>query len=150
MSDDDDNDFFDVEGAGTMSRAAFLLHTHGLVNSFQEGTPGFVSDEYLSSIPAETAIPAVELETIGLWERRDSGYFLRDDEMIKRMLDQREHMASLAAECQARGAHTPERDPGPRMTICEHCFVPLARADGGPVALPDGGPLGGGTRTDED
>jgi hypothetical protein len=32
--------------------------------------PGFVSDDYLTAIAAETTITALELQAAGMWERR--------------------------------------------------------------------------------
>ncbi|TAJ49664.1 MAG: hypothetical protein EPO52_01510 [Herbiconiux sp.] len=138
---DDDTSFLDVEGRGVMSRAAFQLHSFAIVNSFQEGTPGFVSDDYLSSISAETSVAALELETIGMWERREGGYFVKDDATVSMLINHNERMEALAAECERRGFHSPVGDPAGWMT-CEECSIPTQRPDGGPVALPDGGRLG--------
>ena len=81
MPDDfaEDPHFIDVDadlggdGLGVMSRNALNLLLHGTINSVAEGTPGFVSDEYLNAISAETTIAAAELEAAGLWERRPGG-----------------------------------------------------------------------------
>jgi hypothetical protein len=45
------------------------------------GKPGFVSDDYLNSISAETTLTAIELVGAGLWERSTDGYLITDPEM---------------------------------------------------------------------
>ncbi|MCW2555401.1 MAG: hypothetical protein JWR78_5182 [Mycobacterium sp.] len=156
MSDDfeDDPHFIDVEGdlggegMGVLSRNALNLFGHGMINSVSEGTPGFVSDEYLNAISAKTTLAAAELEAEGLWERRDGGYFVLADDMVKMLIDQNEEMDRLKDECAERGRHIPHPESdGSAWVLCEHCSIPLERPDGGPVALPDGGPLGPDTRS---
>jgi hypothetical protein len=151
VSDDfeDDPHFIDVEGdlggqgLGVLSRNAFNLFGHGIINSVSDGTPGFVSDEWLNAISAETTIAAAELEAAGLWERRSGGYFVLADEMVKMVIEQNAQMDRLKAECGQRGKHiTPADSDDSGWVLCEHCSIPLQRPDGGPVALPDGGPLG--------
>jgi hypothetical protein len=78
--DQDHNYFISMDGtddsAGeevVVSRAVFMLHDHGIVNSVQDGTPGFVSDDYLKAISAETTITAAELCAAGLRRRVDGG-----------------------------------------------------------------------------
>jgi len=51
---DDHTTFIQFEGMPALSRAAVQLHTFGIVNSIQDGRPGFVSDDYLNAIAAET------------------------------------------------------------------------------------------------
>ena len=144
MTDDGDDGaaFLEVEGLGVLSRAAFQLHSFAIVNSVTDGTPGFVADEYLEAISAEATIAALELEMAGLWARREGGYFVVADDMVKIVIDSNERRARLAAVCRARGRHIPdEEDHG--WISCSHCFVPLQRPDGGPVAASDSGPLSG-------
>src|ERR1022692_2717801 len=57
-----------------LSRAAFMLHTAAIVNSVDDGHPGFVPDEYLSAIEAETTITAAELCAAEMWRRVSGGY----------------------------------------------------------------------------
>lgn len=64
-----------------ISRAALTLSTAGLSNSVAEGTPGFISDDYLSAIAAETDLTATELVLAGEWERVDGGYRVMDPQM---------------------------------------------------------------------
>jgi hypothetical protein len=40
-----------------LSRAAFQMHGFGMLNSIRDGHPGFVSDDYLNAIAAETSPP---------------------------------------------------------------------------------------------
>lgn len=48
-----------------------------------EGSHGFVSDDYLSNIAAETDLTAMELVTLGLWERAGDGYVVHDPQMLE-------------------------------------------------------------------
>jgi hypothetical protein len=87
LSDDaDDPHYIDAEalggeGLGVLSRNALQLHLHGILNSVSDGHPGFVSDDYLNAIGAETTLPAAELEASGIWERRPGGYFVVVDDI---------------------------------------------------------------------
>ena len=143
MPDEDETTFIDFEGLGVLSRAAFELHSFGILNSVRDGSPGFVSDEYLNVISAETTTTTLELEAAGLWERRDGGYFVVAADMLRMLIGHNEEQDRLTRECQDRSSHveTGERREFGWIT-CDHCGVPLQRPDGGPVALPNGGPLG--------
>lgn len=142
-SDEDDATvFMNVEGTGVMSRAAFQLHSFAMINSIRDGRPGFVGDDYLNGITAETTITAMELVSCGAWERREGGYFIVADDMLKIAIDQHERMDELARECESRGAHLPDKPSRSGWVVCDNCGVPLERPDGGPVALPNGGRLG--------
>ena len=140
---DDHTTFIQVEGMPVLSRAAIQLHTAGIVNSVQDGQPGFVSDDYLNAIAAETTTTVLELEAAGMWERRDGGYLIVADDMVKAAIDFHERTDRQEAECARRGKHLPP-DGGSESgwVVCGHCGIPLKRPDGGPVALPNGGPLG--------
>lgn len=143
LGDDDHTTFIQVEGMPVLSRAAIQLHAHGIVNSIQEGQPGFVSDDYLNAIAAETTTTVLELEAAGMWERRDGGYLIVADDMVKVAIDFHERTDRQEAECARRGKHLPDDgDSESGWVICGHCGIPLKRPDGGPVALSDGGPLG--------
>lgn len=149
-ADDDDTSFIAFEGMPVLSRSAFQLHGFGIMNSIKDGHPGFVSDDYLNAIFAETTTTALELEAAGMWERRDGGYLIVADEMVKMAIDINERRDRMIRECAARGAHLPS-DEGRKSgwVICDHCGTPLQRPDGGPVALPGGGPLGPDLREEE-
>lgn len=58
FEDDDHTTFFAVKrddgDDAVLSGAAYELHTFGMMNSIKDGHPGFVSDEYLNAISAET------------------------------------------------------------------------------------------------
>jgi hypothetical protein len=150
MTDDfeDDPHFIDVqgdlsgEGMGVLTKNALTLLTHGIINSVAEGTPGFVSDEWLNAIAAETTIPTAELEAGGLWELREGGYFVLADDMVKMVIDHHEEMDRTTAECAERRRHMPHKPDESGWVICQHCGIALERPDGGPTATPDGGPLG--------
>jgi hypothetical protein len=92
--DDDHTTFIQFEGMPVLSRAAVQLHTFGIVNSIQDGRPGFVSDDYLNAIAAETTTTVLELEAAGMWERRDGGYLVVADEMLKIAIDFNEKRVS--------------------------------------------------------
>ncbi len=144
---DDHTAFIQFEGMPVLSRAAIQLHTAGIASSIQDGQPGFVSDDYLNAISAETTTTALELEAAGMWERRDNGYLIVADEMLKVAIDFHERVGRQAAECARRGEHLPSGDDSESgWVICTHCGIPLERPDGGPVALPGGGPLGPDSR----
>jgi hypothetical protein len=150
LSDDaDDPHYIDAEalggeGLGVLSRNALQLHLHGILNSVSDGHPGFVSDDYLNAIAAETTLPAAELEAARIWERRSGGYFVVVDDMVKMVIDYNEETARRESQCAERGFHAPasDADPGDGWLICGSCGIPLKRPDGGPVALANGGPLG--------
>jgi hypothetical protein len=60
-----------------------------------------------------------------------------------RAIDYNEKTDRLEAECAQRGEHLPsDGGDGSGWVTCGHCTIPLKRPDGGPVALPGGGPLG--------
>jgi hypothetical protein len=66
--DDDHTRFLRLEGShhadgeeAVVSVAAFQLHGFGIINSVEDGHPGFVSDEYLNAVSAETTVTAAEL-----------------------------------------------------------------------------------------
>lgn len=101
----------------------------------------------MQSRPTRT-IPAAELEAAGLWERREGGYFILSDDVLKIAINYNEENDRQQAECRERGRHVPHEADGSGWVICTHCAIPLERDDGGPVALPDGGPLGPDPRTD--
>lgn len=42
-----------------------------------------MSDDYLNAIAAETTMTVLELEAAGMWERRDGGYLIVADDMVK-------------------------------------------------------------------
>jgi hypothetical protein len=148
---DDHTSFIQFEDMPALSRAALQLHMAGVINSIADGHPGFVSDDYLNAIAAETTTAALELETAGMWERRDDGYFIVADEAVKVAIDFNERTDRQQAECAQRGEHFPPGDGGDPggWVICRHCGIPLERPDGGPVALPGGGPLGPDPRSED-
>ncbi len=107
---DDHTTFIQFEGMPALSRAAVQLHTAGIVNSIQDGQPGFVSDDYLNAIAAETTTTVLELEAAGMWERRDGGYLIVADEMLKVAISFNERTDRQEAECARRGEHLPSGD----------------------------------------
>lgn len=128
FEDDDHTQFFRLEGTGNedkddhiLSRAAFQLHSFGMMNSVRDGKPGFVSDDYLNNIAAETTLTAMELVGAGLWERSTDGYLITDPEMLEMVIDATERMKGVFSyepeECPGHGR-------GPNSgTRCRRCGV---------------------------
>lgn len=85
FEDEDHTNFLAVEKPGgdpvVISHAAMTLSAAGLSNSVAEDTPGFISDDYLNAIAAETTLTALELVTAGEWERVEGGYRVTDPKM---------------------------------------------------------------------
>ena len=74
-----------------MSRAAYDLQVLATAHSASCGHPGFVPDDYLEHLDGlaiETTITAVEMCTVGMWERVDGGYRVLDWEAVEVCLDQ--------------------------------------------------------------
>ena len=125
--DDDHTTFFRLEGTANaegdelvISRAAFQLHGFGIINSVQDGHPGFVFEEYLNAISAETTITAAELCAAGMWQRVDGGYEILDHEMVQMSVDVARKMEADRGFCRATGGHEPlEEDPN----LCRKCHA---------------------------
>lgn len=107
MSDDDDDEttFMRIERSGAaedpvLSRAAFQLHSFGMMNSFEYESPGFVPDDYLNAISAETTLVVAELEAAGLWLRSEfaGGYVILDREMVKMAVEAKDAVQRMADE----------------------------------------------------
>jgi hypothetical protein len=74
-----------------ISRAAYDLQVRATAHSASCGHPGFVPDDYLEHLDGlsiETTITAVELCTVGMWERVGGGYRVLDWEAVEVCLDQ--------------------------------------------------------------
>jgi hypothetical protein len=101
-----------------VSRAALQLHAAGIVNSVSDGTPGYVSDDYLNAISAETTITAAELCTAGLWRRVDGGYEVLERELVDMVVDQNRRMDRDKEFCNATGGHESHDD---NPDLCRKC-----------------------------
>jgi hypothetical protein len=101
-----------------LSRAAFQLHTFAIVNSVEEGHAGFVPDEYLNAIAAETTITAAELCASNMWQRVDGGYEVLDCETVQIVVDQSRKIAADREFCRATGGHEPHDD---NPDLCRKC-----------------------------
>lgn len=138
MSDPEDDDhttFFrmslsdEEDGTPVLSRAAFQLYGFAMVNSVQEGTPGFISDDYLNAISAETTVTATELCMLGLWERDDErGGYTINDPMVDEVVRFDQQMDDDKAFCEATGGHETSDESGP--SLCAKCHAPLGRIPG--------------------
>ena len=119
------SDFFRLGDEGhdgpVVSRDAFQLHSFAIVNSVREGTPGFVSDDYLNAISAETTSPAAELCLVGLWERVEDGYSIHDP-MVDEAVRFDDKMHQDAEFCTASGGHEPDQE---NPELCMKCHAPL-------------------------
>jgi hypothetical protein len=69
------------------------------------------------------------------------------DDMVKMVIDQNKEIDRTKAECAERRQRVPREPDESAWAICQHCGIPLERPDGGPVRLPNGGPLGPDPRT---
>jgi hypothetical protein len=126
FEDDDHTQFIRLEGTGNedkddhvLSRAAFQLHSFGMMNSVRDGKPGFVSDDYLNAIPAETTLTAMELVAAGLWERSTDGYLVTDPEMLEMVLDATERMKdAFPYEPEDCPGHGRGPNSGTRCRLC--------------------------------
>lgn len=128
--DDDHTAFMSFEGLrargadndAVLSRAAFMMHGFGMRNSIAYGDPGFVSDEYLNDVSAETSITATELCTAGLWARVDGGYEILDDAMIEMTLNSH-IMVRRMDQCDKvlGGCRADEED----ASRCGHCHAQM-------------------------
>lgn len=112
FEDDDHTQFIRLEGTGNedkgdhvLSRAAFQLHNFGMMNSVRDSNPGFISDDYLNNIAAETTLTAMELVSAGLWERSIDGYLVTDPKSLEMLLDTIERTKNDFS-------HDPEDCPG--------------------------------------
>jgi hypothetical protein len=113
-----------------LSRAAFQLHSFAIVNSADGDRPGFVPDEYLNSISAETTVTAAELCTAGMWRRVDGGYEVLDTHLIQVVVDQKRKMERDKEFCAATGGHEPH-DGNP--DLCRKCRAWRPTADDWPA-----------------
>jgi hypothetical protein len=125
--DDDHARFLHLEGMRNadgeepiVSVAAFQLHGHGIINSVKGDHPGFVPDEYLNAISAETTITAAELCAAGMWERVDGGYKVFDQEMVEQVVRFQHKTDQDEQFCQATGGHEPS-DENP--DLCRKCMA---------------------------
>lgn len=131
MSRDPENDdhtrFRRLEGARNaegeepvVSVAALQFHGFGIINSVQDGHPGFVSDEYLNAISAETTITAAELCAARMWERVDGGHRVLDQEMVQHVVSFERKMDEDAEFCRATGGHEPSEE---NPDLCRKCLA---------------------------
>jgi hypothetical protein len=124
--DDDHTTFFQLGRGGQaedcdgpiLSRAAFQLHSFAIMTSVQEGHPGFVPDDYLNSIAAETTVTAAELCMAGFWERVEDGYQVIDREMLDMAIDADKRITDMMAACLKSGGHFADPE---RPQWCSEC-----------------------------
>lgn len=113
--EDDEQD----DDAPVVSRAAFQLHGAAIVNSVRDGTPGFISDDYLNAITAETTVTATELCMTGLWERdHERGGYILNDPMVADVVEMHERMNRDKGFCEATGGHTPDPEHPLKCSKC--------------------------------
>jgi hypothetical protein len=105
-----------------LSRAAMHLHTFGVLSSIEAGNPGFVSDQYLNAISAETSITALELCLADLWERTACGYRVSDADTLSVAAQIHCQLHDLATRCVRAGGHI--IDPQ-HKDVCARCGAAL-------------------------
>jgi hypothetical protein len=105
-----------------ISRAALQVHTAGIVNSVRDGHPGFVGDEYLDAISAETTITTLELCSAGLWQRVQGGYEIQERGLVQMAADQFRIEEERRRACRETGGHEPHEECS---WICRKCGDPL-------------------------
>ncbi|MDD7834990.1 hypothetical protein [Paenarthrobacter sp. AB444] len=98
-----------------------------MMNSLRGGNPGFVSDDYLNDISAETTLTAMELVSAGLWERSKDGYLITDPQMLEMAMMVSEQMKDSfpyePEEC-------PDHEFGPNSGArCRRCGIELDDED---------------------
>jgi hypothetical protein len=126
FEDKDHTQFIRLEGTGSgekddhvLSRAAFQLHSFSMMNSVRDGNPGFVSDDYLNDISAETTLTAMELVAAGLWERSTDGYLITDPQMLEMAMMVSEQMKdSFPYEPEECPDHAPGPNSGAQCCRC--------------------------------
>lgn len=118
-----DSEGDDAEGT-VVSAAAFQLHGFAMINSVRDGSPGFISDDYLNAISAETAVTALELCSSGLWDRDDvRGGYIINDPMVAQVVAMHERMETNRQFCDATGGHEINDEFGP--DVCCKCLKPI-------------------------
>jgi hypothetical protein len=102
-----------------LTNAAFNLHSYGTVYSVAHGHPGWVCDEYLGNIAAETSAAAVELCLVGLWERVDGGYRILDQIVLGWAIEAQARIRQEIESCLAVGGHFPDPERPDYCAMCE-------------------------------
>lgn len=72
---------------GMVSRTALDLHRAALWQSIEHGTPGWISDRWLSDGDGAATPGAAELCSVGAWRRWDDGYVMLDRQALAEALD---------------------------------------------------------------
>jgi hypothetical protein len=113
---------------GLPSIEAFDLHGCATSCSVRLGRPGFVSDRFLSGLASDSLLPVVELCMIGLWERAEQGYLVRDPELVELLVHahaREDDLAGAAMICALEGhVESPLRSPCPRCREPVHTSSP--------------------------
>jgi hypothetical protein len=102
------------------------MHAFGIMNSIWGGTPGFVSDEYLNAISAETTTTALELCAANVWERVEGGYNVLDRSFLDMATLANREIGENMLPCYQEGEHRPDPENP------EHCTRCGGRADAPP------------------
>lgn len=126
-TDDDNTAFIQLDDDGpVMSRSAFMLHGSAIVQSVQSvqgDRPGWISDDWLTDIGADTTTTAAELETAGQWQRDGDGYRILADDLVDETLEFSTRLKRTKLECEQRGHHIETISDGDRY--CSHCLALL-------------------------
>jgi hypothetical protein len=136
-----------AEGEGpVLSRAGFQLHSHATIHNVQSGSPGFVADDDLNAIAAETSITATELCLVGMWHRVEGGYELLDQSTVDIASDQSRKMDEDRKLCHRPRAGTSQAkliqtsatnaSPGCRPPAIGRAISSANRCAGGRASTP--------------
>jgi hypothetical protein len=109
--------------AGLPSIEAFDLHGQAASLSVRLGRPGFVSDRLLAGLPSDTLLPVVELCLIGLWERVQHGYVVRDPELLDLLIHAHTHEDDLGGAAMICAVEGHVQNPG--SSSCPRCREPV-------------------------
>lgn len=128
--DEDHTTFFRLPKDGqadnddpVLSRAAFQLHSFAIMTSVHEGHPGFVSDDYLNAIAAETTVTAAELCVAGFWERVEDGYQVIEREMLAMAIHADKRITEMIEDCVRSGGHFADPERPQWCSECGSCIA---------------------------
>lgn len=113
-----------MSSSALVSRSALRLHVYAVLASIAAKHAGWIGDDYLDDVNAETSVDALELCTAGLWTREPRGYRVRDSEVMRMAGEVHRQLEELSQRCRTSGGHQPDAAyPG----LCRRCGVQLGQ-----------------------